>query len=49
MQFIVQPMDLIWMKLHTKHRANCQAQWVTPFSLNPQNPKTFIIGYNDVL
>lgn len=28
--------------------AELPGQWVTPFSLNPQNPKTFIIGYNDV-
>ncbi|MBK7231511.1 MAG: T9SS type A sorting domain-containing protein [Saprospiraceae bacterium] len=25
-----------------------QGQWVTPFGLNPKNPKTFIIGYHDV-
>lgn len=25
-----------------------QGQWVTPFGLNPKNPKTFVIGYHDV-
>ncbi|MBK6572481.1 MAG: hypothetical protein IPG21_08410 [Saprospiraceae bacterium] len=25
-----------------------QGQWVTPFVLNPKNPKTFIIGYHEV-
>ncbi|MCC6816751.1 MAG: T9SS type A sorting domain-containing protein [Saprospiraceae bacterium] len=25
-----------------------QGQWVTPFNLNPKNPRTFIIGYQDV-
>lgn len=28
--------------------AELPGQWVTPFSLNPKNPKTFIIGFNDV-
>ncbi|MBK8955034.1 MAG: T9SS type A sorting domain-containing protein [Saprospiraceae bacterium] len=28
--------------------ASLPGQWVTPFNLNPQNPKTFIIGYNEV-
>ncbi|MBK9107407.1 MAG: hypothetical protein IPM92_03245 [Saprospiraceae bacterium] len=28
--------------------ASLPGQWVTPFGLNPKNPKTFIIGYNDV-
>ncbi len=28
--------------------AELPGQWITPFSLNPQNPKTFIIGYNDI-
>jgi photosystem II stability/assembly factor-like uncharacterized protein len=28
--------------------AELPGQWVTPFGLNPKNPKTFIIGYNDV-
>ncbi|HEX5625177.1 MAG TPA: hypothetical protein VFX48_04095, partial [Saprospiraceae bacterium] len=28
--------------------AELPGQWVTPFSLNPLNPKTFIIGYNDI-
>ncbi len=28
--------------------AELPGQWVTPFSLNPQNPKTFIIGYNEI-
>lgn len=25
-----------------------QGQWVTPFALNPKNPKTFVIGYHEV-
>ncbi|MDQ3142212.1 MAG: hypothetical protein M3Q56_08195 [Bacteroidota bacterium] len=25
-----------------------QGQWVTPFELNPRNPRTFIIGYHDI-
>ena len=25
-----------------------QGDWVTPFALNPKNPKTFFIGYHDV-
>ncbi len=28
--------------------AELPGQWVTPFSLNPKNPKTFIIGFNDI-
>lgn len=28
--------------------AELPGQWVTPFSLNPKNPKTFIIGYNEI-
>lgn len=28
--------------------ATLPGQWVTPFELNPNNSKTFIIGYNDV-
>jgi photosystem II stability/assembly factor-like uncharacterized protein len=28
--------------------ANLPGQWVTPFSLNPGNPSTFIIGYDDL-
>ncbi len=27
---------------------NPQGQWVTPFTLNPKNPKTFMIGYHEV-
>ncbi|MEO6191293.1 MAG: T9SS type A sorting domain-containing protein, partial [Saprospiraceae bacterium] len=34
--------------LHANIPGEPQGQWVTPFNLNPQNPKTFIIGYNDV-
>lgn len=25
-----------------------QGQWVTPFNFNPQNPRTFLIGYHEV-
>ncbi|NOT37632.1 MAG: hypothetical protein HOP11_09680, partial [Saprospiraceae bacterium] len=28
--------------------AQNQGQWVTPFNLNPKNPKTFIIAYQDI-
>ncbi len=28
--------------------AELPGQWVTPFGLNPKNPATFIIGYNEI-
>ncbi|MFN8281368.1 MAG: T9SS type A sorting domain-containing protein [Saprospiraceae bacterium] len=34
--------------LHGNLPADIQGQWVTPFSLNPKNPRTFLIGYHEV-
>lgn len=34
--------------IHDNLPKDIQGQWVTPFNLNPKNPKTFIIGFHEV-